>query len=263
MISSQARAEKVSSVSTSAQAPVSISVIVPALNEESNLEGAMASIVSALQATGSDWEIILINDGSHDQTPAIAQKWAQGDARIRVIHHEKPMGVGCSYWDGVRSATKASITWFPGDGENDPRELLKYLPLLEHVDIVVSFVLNTGVRSWGRRLLSTLYLWIINLSFGTMFNYTNGNSIYRRQVLEKIQPSSDGFFFQAECLVKAIRMGFVFAEVPVQLQARGGGRSKATSFRSLCAVTRDFLRLFAAVHIRRTAGRVPDRLRSS
>lgn len=236
--------------------PLSLTVVVPALNEERHLAGVVAGIREALEQAGWDWEVIIVNDGSTDRTREIATGLSEADSRIRVLHHDRPGGVGFSFRHGAGLSTKKAVTWVPGDGQNDLSEILKYLPLLEHVDIVVPFHLNTGVRSLGRRLLSTCYLWIINLSFGISYTYTNGTAAYRCRIFEVLKLSSNGFFFSTECLIKSTRAGFIFAEVPVRLRERGGGRSKAMSFKSFYSVVRDFLRLFYAVHILRTAGMV-------
>ena len=235
----------------------SLSVIVPAYNEEDNLDITVAHLIDTFNKRNIDWELILINDGSTDRTEEIIERLVARQPNIKLIHHKQNMGIGSCFRHGIENASKEIITWIPADGENDINELIKYLPLLEHVDIVIPFVLNVGMRSWGRRILSTVYLWIINLSFGTMFNYTNGNVVYRRRIFEIFKPESTGFFFQTECLIRAVRAGFIFAEVPVRLKGRRGGHSKALTIKSLCTVVWEFIMLFLAVHIFRTAGRVP------
>jgi len=234
---------------------ISVTVVVPALNEEENLEDAVTGIIAALENGGIDLEIIIANDGSTDSTGEIATELASKNTQVKVLHHERPMGIGYSFREGVATSSKDAVTLLPGDGEVDPYELLKWLPLLEHVDIVNPFVVNRDVRSWDRRMLSTLYLFIINFSFGTKFKYTNGCVIYRRRVFEVVKQETKGFFYQTECLVKAIRAGFTFAEVPVRLRGRLRGGSKALSFRSFWTVASDFLRLFIEVHILRRMGR--------
>ena len=238
----------------------SLTIIVPAYNEEDNLDATGKNLIDAFNKRNLDWELILIDDGSIDRTRELAEKLAYGESRIKVIHNRRNMGIGYCFRQGVESASKKLITWIPADGENDLNELIKYLPLLEHVDIVIPFVLNVGIRSWGRRIISTAFLWIINLSFGTTFNYTNGNVLYRRRVFEIVEPKSTGFFFQTECLIKAIRSGFIFAEVPVRLKGRKDGRSKALNIKSFCTVVLNFITLFLAIHISRTAGKIPKNM---
>lgn len=227
----------------------SLAVVVPALNEERNLKEAVTSLTNALGQDGIDWEIILVNDGSTDRTADIVAELASREPRIKLIHHQRPMGIGRSFWDGIEASSKEGVTWFPGDGENDPHELLKYLPLLEQVDMVVPFVVNKEARSWRRRFVSKLYLWMVNLMFRTMFNYTTGNVIYRRSVFDVIELRGCGFVFQTECLVRAVRAGFTFAEVPVRLGKRLHGRSKVLTFKSVLTASWELARLFVEVHM--------------
>ena len=228
--------------------PISLTIVLPALNEQENLKDAVTTTIAALQGGGIDWEMVLVNDGSTDKTGDIATELASKEPRIKLLHHERPMGIGYCFGEGIAISSKDAITWFPADGENDPEQILKYLPLLEHVDIVVPFVINKGVRSVLRRFVSKFYLWTINLSFGTNFNYTNGTVVYRRHVFERVKRRSNSAVFQAECLVKATRRGFIFAEVPVLLEKRRSGPSKGVSFKSMPRIFWEFIRLFFAVY---------------
>jgi len=240
---------------------ISLCVIVPGLNEEAAVRGAVEELVAALRSAAVEWEIIVVNDGSTDRTGEIAEELARREPRIRVIHHERPMGVGYSFLEGIGAASTSVLTWGPADGENDPAELLKYLPLIEHVDIVIPFVINKGVRPLLRRVLSALYLSIIYMTFRTRFNYTNGNIIYRRKVFDAIHPRSTGFLVHAECLVRAIRAGFTFAEVPVVLKRRVEGDSKAILFKSFVGVVRAYLALRWSLYLgreRRRGAQSPD-----
>lgn len=167
------------------------------------------------------------------------------------------MGIGYSLQDGIRASSRNAVTWLPADGENDPNELLRYLPLIEHVDIVIPFVINKKVRPLTRRVLSAIYLTIINTTFGTRFNYTNGNIIYRKGVFDVVRPRSNGFLVHAECLVRAIRSGFTFAEVPVTLKKRCEGDSKALLLNSFFSVCREFVGLFFNINIFRRLERKP------
>jgi hypothetical protein len=137
----------------------------------------------------------------------------------------------------------------PGDGENEPGEVIKYISLLEHVDIIVPFVINKDARSRTRQFISGIFLKVINLSFGTNFNYTNGNVIYKRHIFNSVKQESQGFFFQTECLIKATWLGFTFAEVPIRIRGRLKGRSKAISFKSLRVLLWEYLRLLFYVYL--------------
>jgi glycosyltransferase involved in cell wall biosynthesis len=225
---------------------------VPALNEEDNIRAAVESIIADCGKAGVDWEVVVVDDGSTDSTGRIVDELARRHApRIKVLHHKRPMGVGASIRDAVGATSKDAVTWLPGDGENEPYEIIKYLPLLEHVDFIVPFVVNNHIRTLSRRILSRLFVNIINMTFGTFMSYTNGNVIYKRMIFDSIRQESNGFFFQTECVVKSARAGYNFAEVPIRLRGRRKGKSKALTLKSLKVVVSEYLRLIWMVYFKR------------
>ena len=233
----------------------SLSIIIPALNEEKTVKSVVDNIENSCRKNNIDWEIILVDDGSSDKTGEIMKQFTKTNTRIKMLSHSNPLGIGKCFKDAIKIFGKEFVTWLPADGENKIEELLKYINLLEFVDIVIPFVINTGARNWLRRFLSSLYLFIINFSFGATFNYTNGNVLYKKKVFEVIETDSNGFFFQTECLIKAIRKGFIFAEVPVFLEERVASYSKSVSFKNLIQIIKDFTLLFIAVHILEITGK--------
>lgn len=230
-----------------------ISVIMPSLNEEKNISRAVQNVIEGFQSLGVAGEIIVIDDGSSDATGRIATDLSSSYSFVRVVHHERPQGIGASFWDGIQNAVGDVVTMIPGDGENDAAEILRYLPLMEQVDIVVPFIYNRGVRSFRRRVLSILYREIIKASFGLSLNYMNGTVMYRKGIFSGITLKAGGFFYQTELLVKTILAGYLYAEVPCALLQRGGGESKATTFKSLVRVARAYLNLLKEVYAGQTA----------
>jgi glycosyltransferase involved in cell wall biosynthesis len=223
---------------------LSLSIAVPALDEAAGLEQAVRSMVAACREAGLSWEILIIDDGSSDGTAAIADRLAlEHPSRVLAVHHERPRGVGACIREGAARATKDVFTWLPGDGENDAAALIKSLPLLEGRDLLVPYITNPEVRPLGRRLLSRLFVAIMNLSFGTDFRYTNGTVVYRRKIFDAVKPEASGFLAQVECLVKARRAGLRFAQVPMRLNARAPRRSKALTLGSLKVLWLEYLSL--------------------
>lgn len=223
--------------------PRTISVVMPALNEEQNICRAVCNALSAFQRVGCEGEVIIVNDGSTDGTASLVQKLMKDHSNVRMIEHSEPMGIGKSFWDGVQNAEREIVTMLPGDAENDGYEILRYLPLTDHVDIVVPFVFNSGQRSMARQMISGLYRNVINLFFGTSLNYMNGTVLYRRHIFKEIQLKSPGFFYQTELLIKCIRAGYLYSEVPYGLMQREKGKSKAVSLKSLGRLVIDFISL--------------------
>lgn len=226
-----------------------VSIIMPALNEEDNITGAVRNVKESFFRFGIPGEIIIINDGSTDKTKEIIYGLIKECPYIRVIDHLKPSGIGASFWEGVKESKGEIVTLLPGDGENDASEALRYISLMESVDIIVPFVFNEGVRTWKRRMLSKFYKAIINLSFGILLNYMNGTVMYRKCILEDMDLNAAGFFFQTELLIRCIKTGYLYAEVPYALRGRAAGRSKAVTMKSLLAVVKSYLTALHSVYL--------------
>ncbi len=233
-----------------------LSVIMPSLNEADNIEAAISSALKAIEHFGIDGEIVVINDGSTDRTGEIVEKLMQKDERISLVAHDKPKGVGSAFWAGVKAAKHDFVTMIPGDNENDPMDVLAYYYLARDVDVIVPFIMNVEIRGKWRRILSSIYRFVINMSFGLSLNYTNGTVIYNRKILEDIELQTTGFLYQAELLVKLIRMGYFYAETPHLLSKRGSGVTKALTWRSFVNVTVSYLRLVWKIHITREEGKL-------
>jgi len=227
-----------------------LTVIMPALNEESNILYALENTLRALDDFKLCGEIIVINDGCTDATERIVKEMMAKDNRIRTLKHDMPKGIGASFWDGVNSAGGNAVVMLPGDNENDPWEIFRYVKLLEHVDIVIPFVYNKEARSVFRNVLSFLYRFIINTTFLVNFNYTNGTVLYRKSILEELDYRSKGFFFQTDILIRTVKKGYLFAEIPYRLGFRKKGVTKAVSFPSLVQVIKGYLRLVKDYHTR-------------
>lgn len=230
-----------------ASAGFSLSVVMPSLNEEQNITEAIGSTLAAMDLYGIPGEIIVINDGSTDRTAELIAQCMERDSRVRVLHHQTPRGIGASFWDGVDHSDKDVVIMLPGDNENIPEEIFRYYGLLEHVDMVIPFLFNREKRSLFRNALSYAYRFIINTSFFVNLNYTNGTVLYRRSLLQEMPTRSNGFFFQTEILITAIKKGYLFAEVPYRISARAGGKSTAVKFPSFVNVVKGYLALMREV----------------
>ncbi len=222
---------------------IDITVVMPALNEARNIKAAITNTLKSFDDYSINGEIIVINDGSTDETKDIVNEIIKTDNRVRIIEHKNPIGIGASYWNGVDNARGKVVTWLPGDNENDHWEIFQYYKLLDCVDIVIPFVFNKEVRPLFRNILSFLYRFMVNTTFRVNFNYTNGTVLLRKSILDELNHRSYGFFFQTDILIRAVKKGYLFAEVPYKLGMRSDSISKAVSFPSLIKVIKGYLRL--------------------
>ncbi|MFZ3089116.1 MAG: glycosyltransferase family 2 protein [Nitrospirota bacterium] len=228
-----------------------LTVVMPSLNEEKNIVAAVENTLKAFEDFNIKGEIIIINDGSSDNTENLANNMILKNLHVRMFKHETPKGIGASFWDGVDNAYGDIVVMLPGDNENDPWEIFRYYKLLEHVDIVIPFVYNRGVRALFRNMLSYLYRFIINATFWVNFNYTNGTILYRKSILKELDYRSGSFFFQTDILIRTVKKGYLFAEVPYKIDLRKKGISKAVTFPSLLRVMRGYLRLVRDQYFRK------------
>lgn len=225
-----------------------ISVIVPAHNEEKNILLTIENIISSFSKLNLKGEIIVIDDGSTDNTFELVENKRKEIPFLRVLRNKKKSGVGFSFWGGIEEATGEAVVMIPGDNENDAYEILRYYHLLDDVDIVVNFIYNKEIRPLLRRILSFIYNLIINFTFLTKFHYTNGTIMVRRLVLKSVTHKSKGFFFQTEFLIKLVKRGYLFAEVPSRLDLRKEGKSQAVKLSSFLKVAKDYLNLVKDIY---------------
>ncbi|HYL99962.1 MAG TPA: glycosyltransferase family 2 protein [Blastocatellia bacterium] len=204
----------------------SISAILPAFNEEENIETATRRMVEALEALPlKDWEVIIVDDGSKDETGAIAGRLSQQNPRVRVIHHDPNQGYAAALRSGFTSAKCQLMFFTDSDNQFDVRELSQLLPLVKDADIVCGFriyrfdPLTRLVMSWGFNLLARTIFRIKVKDIDCAFK------LFRREVFDRVTIESQKFFVNAEILAKARHAGFRLVEIGVRHYPRPAGRS--------------------------------------
>src|SRR2546425_5825662 len=227
----------------------SFTVIVPALNEERNLGPAVEAILQQMKPLATSLEVLVYDDVSTDRTGAVADELAQRDARVRVVHNRERLNIGGIYKAGIQAAQGDYVLLVPGDNEMRMDEIARGLRHLDRADLVVFYVTNVGVRSWGRQRLSRLYAAGVNLMFGTRFSYTNGTNVFKTDVVRKIPIRTNGFAYQTEAVVKAVWSGLDFVQVGIEIKPRESGESKALTLRNLRIVLDALLRLWWEVKV--------------
>lgn len=228
----------------------SFTVIVPALNEEQNLRPTVEAILEQTGPLATFLEVLVFDDASTDRTGAVADELARRDPRVRVVHNPRRLNIGGIYKAGVQAARGEYVFLVPGDNEIRIDEITRGLKCLDQTDLVVFYVTNVGVRSWGRRRLSRLYAAGVNFMFGTRFSYTNGTNVFKTDIIRRIPIRTDGFAYQTEAVVKAVWSGMDFVQVGIEIKARESGVSKALTGRNLKIVMGALLRLWWEVRVR-------------
>lgn len=230
--------------------PRTLSVIVPALNEEGNIEAAVKTVLAAIGTRFDDYEILIFDDGSTDRTGAIADRLASGNRHIKAVHNPRNMGFGYNYTRGVQVASMEYVVMFPGDNEIPLAAMQSILGAIGQADIVVPYISTPAVRTKSRRLTSSAFVWLVNTLFGLSLRYFNGPCVHCRALLQSVPMRTHGFAYMASILVRLIRSGHTYSEVPMPLQARQHGSSKAFRLKNIISVFQTLAELFWEVRIR-------------
>ncbi len=220
-----------------------ITVIVPALNEEQHVADAVAEVEKALAGRFSDWEILLFDDGSTDRTGAIMDELAANEPRMRVVHNPTPRNLGGVYKQGVQMARFEYVVMVPGDNENPASALQAPFDAVGTADIVLPYPTNVTARSPLRNALSKSYTRLLNALFGLSVPYYNGTVVHRTRNVRNVRISTDSFAYQGEALVRLLREGKTFRAVGIRIVPRAGRRSKALRPKNVAGVVLTLSRL--------------------
>jgi glycosyltransferase involved in cell wall biosynthesis len=201
----------------------SISVFFPCYNEQDNLRRSYESASAVLKNLGLDYEIILVNDGSKDNTAQIADAIAVADPRVKVIHHPKNLGYGSALRSGFRAATKTLVFFTDADGQFDLNELPPLIPLMRNCDVVSCFRVNRQ-DGWMRNFNAWCWNGLVCTLFHLKIKDVNcAFKLYRKHIFNRIELQSTGAVINTEILAKATRMGFIISQVGVHHFPRQNG----------------------------------------
>ncbi len=202
----------------------SVSVVLPAFNEAGSLERIVRAVDGVLDGWGAPSHIIIVDDGSADDTPRIADRLAAELPRVRAVHHAANCGYGAAQRTGLTTATTELVCVLPADGQIAPSELPRYLAAAEHADVVVG-AYRARPDSWTRRLFSRVYRLTMRALFGVSLRNINAPKLYRRAHLEGLSLVANGGFADAEIVVQLHARGRRFIEVDIDCLPRTTGTS--------------------------------------
>ncbi|MEE2661428.1 MAG: glycosyltransferase family 2 protein [Pseudomonadota bacterium] len=213
-----------------------LTIIVPAFNEEEHLKTSVDEVRKALEQIEINFEIIIVDDCSTDNTFSIAQNLSQRNPHVKVLQNPKNLGLGGTYRTGLSVASGTHVTWVPADESHPARGLLPTYKAIGTADIIIPRVTNPEIRGRRRRLISRCYTTLVNFLSGLHMPYYNGLSVHRVDLLKNISLQSNGFGFQAEAIVKLIYQKASFITTDATIYERPSGESKAFTLRNIMSV---------------------------
>lgn len=223
----------------------SLSVFMPAFNEEDSIASTVENAVKVLKTLGVDWEILVINDGSKDNTAQEVKKLETKYPNVRLVNHESNKGYGHALKTGFREAKYPWVAFVDSDGQFDFAEIKKFIDKTDEADLILGYRLNRAdpfqrrIFTWGWKMLAMVFLGL------NVKDYSCGFKLIKKKVIEDISPiESEEKVTQIEMLIKAKKKGYKFAEVGVRHYPRTAGVPTGANMSVVLKSFTDLLKLW-------------------
>lgn len=206
-----------------------LSIIIPAFNEAGSLSTLLGELSRELSRCTPDSEIIIVNNGSTDDTSWALENLSKDYPELRTIHIPVNQGYGNGILAGLSQAHGEVVGWMHADNQFNPKDLpVLYDKLVkEKLDVCKVVRLDRDESTW-RKFQSRVYGAIFNLLFGGLLKDVNGSpKLFRQAFLRELHPVSRDWFLDPEVMIKTIQRKGKVGEVPIVWRARVRGKSKA------------------------------------
>src|SRR4051794_2666119 len=209
-----------------------LTIVIPAVNEQEKVAETIEGVLPLARDLLDDFEIILIDDGSTDNTGAIMDRFAAEEPRILVVHHAQRQGVGAGFKSALQRAKFGAITLIPGDHAFQNKGIARMFKAAGAADIVITYRDNQSDRSLNRSFQSHSLGFVLNCIFGFwLFDY-HSVIIYPVKWSRQIAVKADGYGYQISFLISLLQLGLSHVQVPVSLNAELKGSSRALRLRT-------------------------------
>ena len=229
-----------------------LSVFFPAYNDSGTIASLVITALQTARALTPDFEVIIVNDGSADATPRIADELARTYPEVRVVHHERNRGYGGALQSGFEAATRDLVFYTDGDAQYDPSEMTHLWDAFnESVDLVNGYKISRS-DPLHRIVIGRLYHHTVKLLFGLKVRDVDCDfRLLRRSIFTQVSLEKTSGVICLEMMKKIQDAGFRIAEVPVHHYHRAYGRSQFFNVGRLFKTALDVARLWVALVVRR------------
>jgi glycosyltransferase involved in cell wall biosynthesis len=222
-----------------------LSIFFPFWNEQENIETVIQKAIPVAQKVADKWEIIMVDDGSSDNTAKIAKHLAAENSNLKLISHQPNRGYGAALKEGFTNSKYQLVVFNDGDGQFDFSEVSKFLNKINSADIVIGHRKKRVDNPFRHILMNLLKLWDLVL-FGFYFKDIDcGFKLFKKEALNKIQPlKSEGAMITTEILAKAKRTHLTIVEVEVSHYPRIYGNQSGGNLRVIVRAVKESLSLW-------------------
>jgi len=217
----------------------SLSLAIPAFNEEESLEKTVNMYLDALRGLTSDFEIVLLDDGSTDRTRAIIKRLAsQYPMIITPVYYDSHKGMAIAFEGVQRAAKKEYVILLGADGQYPPEIISSCLPYLGTYDILICKRREKHYSPF-RSFVSGFYRWSCRLLFGIDLFDPGGTKMIRRALFDELPVRSKSVFAQPERVIRAVWSGYRIRMVEVPCIPRQAGKAKGCNIPLIVSALRD------------------------
>lgn len=219
----------------------SLSVFFPACNEAGNIERVVHSALEVCTPLAGWLEVIVVDDGSVDDTPRLVTALSKKDGRVRLVRHETNRGYGGAIKSGLEAARGDYVFYTDGDGQFDIAEITLLMDRLDGADLVAGYRIHRSDPP-HRLINARLYHLLIRALFGLkMKDVDCAFKLLRRTILKSFTLKSEGALISAEFLLRTQAAGFRIVEIGVHHYPRQWGHASGAR---LSVILRTFVELF-------------------
>jgi glycosyltransferase involved in cell wall biosynthesis len=230
----------------------SLSAFFPCFNEEANIEQMVKRFLEVLPELAEQFEVIIVNDGSSDNTAKIADKLAAKHQEVKVIHHPKNLGYGASLRTGFDSARYDGVFFTDGDMQFDVAQLDKFIPFTTEYNVIIGYRKRRAEGSL-RAMNAKLFKLYIDLLFRLHVKDIDcAFKLLRRDVIQSLPLQSTGAFTSAEFLYRLKKQGQQFKQLSVDHFARKYGTPTGNHPRVVIKAGLEALRLYLDMKLNRS-----------
>jgi len=224
-----------------------ITLFFPVYNDEKTIRIVTEKAVKFLEDVSGNYEIIIIDDDSPDNSGKIADLLSHEYKNVRVIHHEKNMGYGFSLKSGFAAAKYEIICFTDGDDEYDINDFYHLLELVNYYDLIVTFRYQR-LYSGYRIFISKFYNILIRKLFQTKYrDISTGLRLVKKSSIQKIKLQSDSPFIGAELTIKLMLKGYRIGEVGIQTFPREFNKGASVSIKNIISTIKDLRLVYKTI----------------
>lgn len=226
----------------------SLSLVLPAHNEEANIGIVVEQAIAVLPAFSNDLEIIVVDDGSRDRTREIVEGIAASDPRVKLVHHAVNRGYGGALISGFRATAGDHVMFMDADRQFDIADLAFLSPFVETFDMVAGFRKERH-DPFHRRVNAEIFNVAVRVLFGVHLRDIDcAFKVFRGDLIRSMDLSAPGALINTEIQAKARRQGATLQQVGVHHYPRVAGTATGGSWRVIARAMWETVALWWRMH---------------